>query len=296
MRQLKIQERITDRREKTIDKYLSELSGKKYDKLTPEQEIDCAIRIQAGDQNAVDELVQANLRFVISVAKQYMHAGNLMDLINEGNMGMIIAAKRFDHTRGFKFISYAVWWIRQSILKFLNDSNRIVRLPANKLQAITSMKKVTNDLRQDLGREPSKYEIEESFLAQPFAIKHSFKNIDEIMEADTRKLSLDYNMGENSGGGDELTLLDLISSEEDKPEPMFNNSAQIDINRFLVRLKYQEQYAIENFYGLNGKKEKTLEQIGEELELTRERIRQIKARAELKLRRVMMGKGLNEYL
>lgn len=296
MRQIKISERITDRRELTVDKYISELQGKEYDKLTPDQEYECAELIQKGDQKALDKLVKANLRFVISVAKQYSHAAPLMDLINEGNVGMIKAAQKFDHTRGFKFISYAVWWIRQSIMKYLNENGRLVKLPLNRIQAIGQLDKIQEKLRQDLGRDPSEEEMEELYLETDYAKKHRYKNIDDIINLNRKPLSLDFDMSRGSEK-DEFTLLDMLSSSEEVHDPMRLDSIKIELNRILSHLKYVEKQILEMYYGLNGNNPHTLEQIGEILELSKERIRQIKSRAERRLRHGFSSKKiLRQYL
>lgn len=300
MRQLKIQNRITDRRELTVDKYISELNGPEYDPLPPEQETECAIGIQEGDEVAFEKLVKANLRFVVSVAKQYdnFKTITLMDLINEGNVGLMHAARRFDHTRGFKFISYAVWWIRQAILKFLNEHARLVKLPLNKNQALNKINKTVRQLEQDLGRTPAQHEIEEAFSKSDYAVKHNITDLSEYLKLDKATLSLDYNMSKT--GTDEFTLLDVISADQDdKKDPMQQNSLQIEINRYLNTLKYREKQVIELFYGLNGHKPHTLDQIGQlpQIELTRERVRQIKAQAERRLKvRARNREGLKQFL
>jgi RNA polymerase primary sigma factor len=279
MRQLKIQNRITDRRELTVDKYISELSGERYSPLTPEQEIECAVKIQQGDEKALERLVNANLRFVVSVAKQYDNFPTitLMDLINEGNIGLIKAAKRFDHTRGFKFISYAVWWIRQTILSFLSEHSRLVKLPLNKNQAIRNINKTIRSLEQDLGRTPAQHEIEAAFSKTDYATKHNINDLSEYLTLDNKPLSLDHNMSKDST--DSFTLLDVISADkDDNTEPLKQTSLQIELSRYINTLKYREKQVIELFYGLNGHEPHSLDQIGllPHIDLTRERVRQIK--------------------
>jgi len=299
MRQLKIQTRITDRSSRSVDMYISEISGKEFLPLSANEEAECATLIKEGDLKALDKLVKANLRFVVSVAKQYdnFKTVSLMDLINEGNVGLITAAKKFDHTRGFKFISYAVWWIRQSILKFLNESSRIVQLPLNKLQGLSKINKIAAQLEQNLNRSPSDDEVEDVFVKTEYAIKYNIKSLDNLKSLDQKSLSLDYNMSGNDS--EEFTMLDVLSEKADVDEPLDKNSLQIEISRFLTILTYRERKIIEMFYGLNGYNAHSLSQIAEDdhIQLTKERIRQIKAKAERRLKhRSRNSDNLKQFL
>lgn len=278
MRQLKISARITQRDSLALDKYLNDIG--KIEMLTPEQESELAARIRLGDEEALHILTRANLRFVISVAKQYQHQGlSLEDLINEGNMGLIKAAKRFDETRGFKFISYAVWWIRQSILQALVESSRLVRLPLHKIGSQTRINEAYISFMQEFEREPTAEE-----LADLLGMKE--KDVQAALRQGLRHVSVDAPLG-GEDGDDALTMLDTLPcSDSEIPETQFlNESLQQEVREGLRILGPREAEVLEAYYGLGGKPPMTLEEIGEMCELTRERVRQIKERAIRRLRK-----------
>lgn len=283
---MKITKQYTNRESQSLDKYLQEIG--KVDLLTPDQEVDLAIRIKKGDQQALEVLVKANLRFVVSVAKQYQNQGlSLGDLINEGNLGLIKAAKRFDETRGFKFISYAVWWIRQSILQALAEQSRIVRLPLNRVGALNKIGKAYSNLEQEFEREPSANE-----LAQELDM-----DIDEV--SDTLKISGRHvSMDAPFALGEENRLLDVLSNES-QPAPDFSlmsDSLRNEIERALSTLTEREAEVIFLYFGLSEEHSLTLEEIGEKFNLTRERVRQIKEKAIRRLRHASRSKNLRTYL
>ena len=283
---MKITKQFTNRESQSLDKYLQEIG--KVDLLNPEDEIDLAIRIKKGDQFALEKLVKSNLRFVVSVAKQYQNQGlSLGDLINEGNLGLIKAAKRFDETRGFKFISYAVWWIRQSILQALAEQSRIVRLPLNRVGTLNKIGKAYSNLEQEYEREPSATE-----LAQELDME-----IDEI--ADTLKIAgRSVSMDAPFAQGESNSLLDMLSSEED-PSPdksLMSDSLQREIERALSTLTEREAEVIRLYFGLDDDHSFTLEEIGEKFHLTRERVRQIKEKAIRRLRHTSRSRFLRSYL
>lgn len=269
MRQLKITKQVTNRETASLDKYLQEIG--KVELISADEEVELAQRIKAGDQRALDKLTKSNLRFVVSVAKQYQNQGlTLPDLINEGNLGLIKAAQRFDETRGFKFISYAVWWIRQSILQALAEQSRIVRLPLNKIGSINKINKMYALLEQTNERPPSADEIAKELDMSVNDVKESMKN-------SGRHTSLDAPLVE----GEESNLYDILRSGE-SPNPdksLMHDSLKIEIERALETLTPREADVVRLYFGLNGQYPMTLEEIGETFELTRERVRQIKEKA-----------------
>jgi len=283
---LKITKQFTNRESLSLDKYLQEIG--KVELLTPEEEIELAIKIKKGDQKALEKLVKANLRFVVSVAKQYQNQGlSLGDLINEGNLGLIKAAKRFDETRGFKFISYAVWWIRQSILQALAEQSRIVRLPLNRVGALNKIGKAYSNLVQEFEREPNAEELAEQLNMDVTEVADAIKNAG-------RHISMDapFNQGE------ENSLLDVLPNDE-VPSPdqtLMSESLKKEIERALSTLTDREAEVIKLYFGLNGEHSLTLEEIGEKFNLTRERVRQIKEKAIRRLRHASRSKNLRAYL
>jgi RNA polymerase primary sigma factor len=286
MRQLKIIKQVTNREALSVDKYLHEIS--KEDLLTAEQEVELARKIKKGDEQAMEKLIRANLRFVVSVAKQYQNQGlSLPDLINEGNLGLIKAAKRFDETRGFKFISYAVWWIRQSILQALAEQARIVRLPLNKIGSINKINKALAELEQKHEREPSINEIAKTLEIAPEEIKEAFKN-------SSKPLSMDAPLNEE----EEDSMYEVLESSENPTpdETLLNESLNREIERALSSLTDREAKIIRLYYGLNNKHPFTLEEIGEKINLTRERVRQIKEKAIKRLKHTTRNKILKSYL
>ncbi|HNQ12773.1 MAG TPA: RNA polymerase sigma factor RpoD/SigA [Bacteroidia bacterium] len=286
MRQLKITRQVTNRESASLDKYLSEIA--KIQLLTPEQEVSLAKRIKAGDQEALEHLTNANLRFVVSVAKQYQNQGlTLGDLINEGNLGLMKAAQRFDETRGFKFISYAVWWIRQSILQALAEQARIVRLPLNKIGYINKINKTFAQLEQDFEREPSAEEISE-------VLNISVADVNDTMRSATRHLSMDAPLPNNEEGN----LLDVLPGEEDlTPEnTLMSESLKREVERALASLTPREADILRLYFGIYGGPTMTLEEIGNRFDLTRERVRQIKEKAIRRLKHASRSKILRSYL
>ncbi|HEX5003155.1 MAG TPA: sigma-70 family RNA polymerase sigma factor [Bacteroidia bacterium] len=286
MRQLKITKQVTNRETQSLDKYLQEIG--KVTLINAEQEVALARRIKQGDQKALELLTKANLRFVVSVAKQYQNQGlTLGDLINEGNLGLIKAAQRFDETRGFKFISYAVWWIRQSILQALAEQSRIVRLPLNKIGFINKINKTFSQLEQDFEREPTNGEISE-------ILKISTDDIRDTMRSSGRHISMDAPLLQGEDGN----LLDLIPGEDNQsPDSMLlSESLRREIERALCTLTPREADVIRLYYGLTDEPSMTLEEIGERFELTRERVRQIKEKAIRRLKHTSRSKILKSYL
>lgn len=286
MRQLKIIKQVTNRETASLDKYLHEIG--KVDLLTAEDEVELARRVRSGDHEALERLIKANLRFVVSVSKQYQNQGlSLPDLINEGNLGLIKAAKRFDETRGFKFISYAVWWIRQSILQALAEQARIVRLPLNKIGSINKINKALSDLEQKFEREPSIEEISKAIELAPADIK-------DAMRSSGRHVSMDAPLTEGEDG-DMYEV--LLSNDNQSPDGnLLNDSLRKEIERTLSSLTEREASIIKLYFGLNGKHPYTLEEIGEEFNLTRERVRQIKEKAIKRLKQTTRSKILKTYL
>ncbi len=286
MRQLKISKQITNRESQSLDKYLQEIG--KVDLLTPDEEVDLAKRIRSGDQLALEKLTKANLRFVVSVAKQYQNQGlTLGDLINEGNLGLIKAAQRFDETRGFKFISYAVWWIRQSILQALAEQSRIVRLPLNRVGSLNKISKTFSELEQKYEREPSPDELAE-------VLEVTTNEIVDTMKISGRHVSMDAPFVQ----GEENSLLDVLENDtEDTPDSaLMNDSLRREVQRALSTLTQREADVITLYFGLNGEHSMTLEEIGERFNLTRERVRQIKEKAIRRLRHTSRSKALKPYL
>lgn len=286
MRQLKITKQVTNRETASLDKYLQEIG--KVELITAEEEVELAQRIKAGDQVALEKLTKANLRFVVSVAKQYQNQGlTLPDLINEGNLGLIKAAQRFDETRGFKFISYAVWWIRQSILQALAEQSRIVRLPLNKIGSINKINKAYAQLEQEHERAPSAAEIADMLEMGENDVKESMRN-------SGRHVSMDAPLVE----GEDSNLYDVLNSS-DSPNPdedLMHDSLRTEIERSLATLTPREGDVIRLYFGLNGQHPMTLEEIGEKFDLTRERVRQIKEKAIRRLKHTSRSKILKTYL
>ena len=286
MRQLKITKQVTNRETASLDKYLQEIG--KVELITADEEVELAQRIKAGDQRALEKLTKANLRFVVSVAKQYQNQGlTLPDLINEGNLGLIKAAQRFDETRGFKFISYAVWWIRQSILQALAEQSRIVRLPLNKIGSINKINKAYASLEQQHERPPSAEEIATKLEMSEMDVKESLRN-------SGRHVSMDAPLVE----GEDSNLYDVLNSD-DSPNPdddLMVDSLRTEIERSLATLTPREGDVIRLYFGLNGQHPLTLEEIGEKFDLTRERVRQIKEKAIRRLKHTSRGKILKTYL
>ena len=286
MRQLKITKQVTNRETASLDKYLQEIG--KVDLITADEEVELTQRIKAGDQSALEKLTKANLRFVVSVAKQYQNQGlTLPDLINEGNLGLIKAAQRFDETRGFKFISYAVWWIRQSILQALAEQSRIVRLPLNKIGSINKINKMYALLEQSNERPPSAEEIAKELDMTVNDVKESMKN-------SGRHLSMDAPLVE----GEDSNLYDVLRSGE-SPNPdreLIHESLQTEIERALETLTPREADVVRLYFGLSDQHPMTLEEIGETFDLTRERVRQIKEKAIRRLKHTSRSKILKTYL
>ena len=288
MRQLKISKQITNRESQALDKYLQEIG--KVELLSAEEEVLLAIRIKDGDVQALDKLTKANLRFVVSVAKQYQNQGlTLGDLINEGNLGLIKAAQRFDETRGFKFISYAVWWIRQSILQALAEQSRIVRLPLNRVGSLNKISKAFSQLEQEYEREPSPDEIAEILDMDALEVVDSMRN-------SKRHISVDAPFKQNEEG----SLLEVLESDcLDNPDSeLISDSLCKEVQRALATLTQREADVIKLYFGLNGQRDQslTLEEIGEQFDLTRERVRQIKEKAIRRLRHTSRSKALKPYL
>jgi RNA polymerase primary sigma factor len=286
MRQLKITKSITNRESASFEKYLQEIG--KEELITAQEEVELARRIRQGDQRALEKLVRANLRFVVSVAKQYQTQGlSLPDLINEGNLGLIKAAKKFDETRGFKFISYAVWWIRQSIMQALAEQARIVRLPLNQLGAANKVKKAFSELEQKFEREPSAEELS-AVLDLPM------DKVTNTMKMPGKHVSMDAPLV----SGEDSTLLDVLENGDSlgADSGLLNESLQKEINRSLATLSEREQDVIKMFYGIGIQHGLSLEEIGEKFDLTSERVRQIKEKAIKTLRQNSRNKLLKAYL
>jgi RNA polymerase primary sigma factor len=278
--------RNKNRANQSLDRYLQEIG--EVSLLTPEQEIELARRIKKDDQEALEKLTKANLRFVVSVAKQYQNQGlSLGDLINEGNLGLIKAAKRFDETRGFKFISYAVWWIRQSILQALAEQSRVVRLPLNRVGALNKIGKAFSNLEQEFEREPSASEIAEELEMTPYEVSDTIK-------ISGKHLSLDAPFNQ----GDDNRLLDVIQDDQQPPpdDYLLDESLKIEVQRALKTLSDREAEVIRLYFGLGREHPLTLEEIGERFSLTRERVRQIKEKAIRRLRHTSRSRMLRSYL
>lgn len=287
MRQLKITKSITNRESQSLEKYLQEIG--KVDLITPEEEVKLARLIKQGDQRALDRLTKANLRFVVSVAKQYQNQGlSLPDLINEGNLGLIKAAQRFDETRGFKFISYAVWWIRQSILQALAEQSRIVRLPLNKVGLTNRIQKAYSQLEQEYEREPSAEELAD-------VLEMDLEEVSATLGIAARHVSVDTPLAE----GEDNTLLDVLenpNAEKTDAELDHVQSLKTEIDRSLQALTERQKEVICYFFGIGVDHPMSLEDIGEKFNLTRERVRQIKDKAITKLRTATRCKLLKSYL
>jgi len=286
MRQLKISKQITNRESQSLDKYLQEVG--RVDLITSAEEVDLAKRIHEGDSAALEKLTKANLRFVVSVAKQYQNYGlALGDLINEGNLGLIKAAKRFDETRGFKFISYAVWWIRQSIMQSLAEQSRIVRLPMNRVSGLHKVLNTFSILEQKLQREPTTDELAETIGVTPEEIMQNQKH-------SGRHLSIDAPLQD----GEDNSLLDVLTdaSHEMPDSELLSDSLKSEIQRAFSTLPSRESEVMNLYFGLNGHSPMTLEELGERLHLTRERVRQIKEKATRRLRHLSRSKLLKPYL
>jgi len=286
MRQLKITKQVTNRDTLSLDKYLQEIG--KVDLISPEEEVILARRIKSGDSEALTKLVKANLRFVVSVAKQYQNQGmSLSDLINEGNFGLMKAAQRFDETRGFKFISYAVWWIRQAILQAQAEQARIVRLPVNRIGSINRINRAFAKLEQEYEREPSSQEVTDSLEMMADDVK-------EALKTNGRTLSMDAPISSE----EENSMYDVMQNP-DTPSPdknLINESLAYEIERALSTLSPREAKVLKLYFGLGMKHPFTLEEIGEELELTRERVRQIKEKAIKRIQFTTRCKILKSYL
>lgn len=287
MRQLKITKSITNRESQSLEKYLQEIG--KVDLLMPEEEVGLAKRIKQNDQEALEKLTKANLRFVVSVAKQYQNQGlSLSDLINEGNLGLIKAAQRFDETRGFKFISYAVWWIRQSILQALAEQSRIVRLPLNKVGSLNKINKAFSSLEQEYEREPSPDELAE-------VLKIGTEEVQTTMGVAARHVSMDAPFVD----GEDNSLLDVLenpNSQKTDVELEYKESLKREIERSLSTLTDRQRDVVKLYFGIGVEHSLSLEDIGEKFELTRERVRQIKDKAINKLRSTSRSKLLKQYL
>lgn len=286
MRQLKITKQVTNRDTLSLDKYLHEIG--KVELLSAEKEVELAKRIKKGDREALETLIKANLRFVVSVSKQYQNQGlSLPDLINEGNLGLIKAAERFDETRGFKFISYAVWWIRQSILQALAEQARIVRLPLNKIGSINKINKAFNKLEQEFQREPTVEEIAEIMDMKPDLVEDS-------MNSSTVHISMDAPLRDEEANN----MYDVMLNEDSlvPDEQLMDNSLRQEIERSLSTLGEREAEILRYYFGLRGYQQHTLEEIGDEFGLTRERVRQIKEKAIKKLKNQYRNRLLKSYL
>lgn len=286
MRQLKITKQITNRESQSLEKYFQEIG--KVSLITSEEEVDLAKRIRAGDQMALEKLAKANLRFVVSVAKQYQNNGlTLGDLINEGNVGLIKAASRFDETRGFKFISYAVWWIRQSIMQALAEQSRVVRLPLNRVGSLNKISKTFSELEQKFQREPSAEELAE-------VMETTVEEVRSNMSISGRHVSINAPFVQ----GEESSLLDVLANnyEETPDSELMVDSLRREIKRALSSLTQRESDVITLYFGLDQAQAMTLEEIGERFHLTRERVRQIKEKATRRLRSNTRSKALRTYL
>ena len=284
MRQLKITQSITNRESQSLDKYLHEIG--KVDLITAEEEVILARKIREGDQAALERLTKTNLRFVVSVAKQYQNQGlTLGDLINEGNLGLIKAAKRFDETKGFKFISYAVWWIRQSILQALAEQGRLVRLPQNKIGTYNKANKAYMAFEQEHEREPSTEELAE-------LLEMSETEINNIFQSNTRHTSLDAPVHE----AEDVAMGDLLKGGDETDEDVMHDSLKNEIRRVLKSLSPREAEIVNAYFGLDGENGVTIEQIGQKYDLTKERIRQIKERAIKRLQKARYSGALKAYL
>lgn len=286
MRQLKITKQITNRDTKSLEKYFQEIS--KIDMITTQEEVDLTVKIRSGDQKALEKLVNANLRFVVSVAKQYQGQGlKLSDLINEGNVGLVKAAKRFDETRGFKFISYAVWWIRQAILQAISEKSRMIRLPLNKIGTKSKIRRASSNLEQKYEREPSASEIAQ-------ALDMNVDKVKNTMKQTGTHLSLDAPLGQEDSFNLHDVLPSRLNSNPDKT--LLQESFSSDVAEVLDVLPYKERQVLKLYYGIGVKNPVSLTEIGELFDLTRERVRQIKEKGIRTLRRKPESKLLQAYL
>ncbi|WP_293506034.1 sigma-70 family RNA polymerase sigma factor [Segatella copri] len=285
MRQLKISKSITNRESASLDKYLQEIGHEEL--LTTDQEVELAQRIRKGDKRALEKLTKANLRFVVSVAKQYQNQGlSLPDLINEGNVGLIKAAEKFDETRGFKFISYAVWWIRQSILQAIAEQSRLVRLPLNQVGSVNKIARELSRFEQEHERKPSVDEIAER-------VDLPEDKIADAMKANSRHVSMDAPIAD----GEDSSLIDFLSGDSSNTDrELAIESLKAEVSRILKLLTDKEQKVLRAFFGIDGSPEMTLDEIGEKYNLTRERVRQIKEKALRRLRHNTKNKLLKSYL
>lgn len=285
MRQLKISKSITNRESASLDKYLQEIGHEEL--LTTDQEVELAQRIRKGDKRALERLTKANLRFVVSVAKQYQNQGlSLPDLINEGNVGLIKAAEKFDETRGFKFISYAVWWIRQSILQAIAEQSRLVRLPLNQVGSVNKITRELNKFEQEHERKPSVDEIAER-------VDLPEDKIADAMKANSRHVSMDAPIAD----GEDSSMIDFLSGDSSNTDrELAIESLKAEVSRILKLLTDKEQKVLRAFFGIDGSPEMTLNEIGEKYNLTRERVRQIKEKALRRLRHNTKNKLLKSYL
>lgn len=285
MRQLKISKSITNRESASLDKYLQEIGHEEL--LTTDQEVELAQRIRKGDKRALERLTKANLRFVVSVAKQYQNQGlSLPDLINEGNVGLIKAAEKFDETRGFKFISYAVWWIRQSILQAIAEQSRLVRLPLNQVGSVNKIARELSKFEQEHERKPSVDEIAER-------VDLPEDKIADAMKANSRHVSMDAPIAD----GEDSSMIDFLAGDSSNTDrELAIESLKAEVSRILKLLTDKEQKVLRAFFGIDGSPEMTLDEIGEKYNLTRERVRQIKEKALRRLRRNTKNKLLKSYL
>ena len=285
MRQLKISKSITNRESASLDKYLQEIGHEEL--LTTDQEVELAQRIRKGDKRALERLTKANLRFVVSVAKQYQNQGlSLPDLINEGNVGLIKAAEKFDETRGFKFISYAVWWIRQSILQAIAEQSRLGRLPLNQVGSVNKITRELNKFEQEHERKPSVDEIAER-------VDLPEDKIADAMKANSRHVSMDAPIAD----GEDSSMIDFLSGDSSNTDrELAIESLKAEVSRILKLLTDKEQKVLRAFFGIDGSPEMTLDEIGEKYNLTRERVRQIKEKALRRLRHNTKNKLLKSYL
>lgn len=285
MRQLKISKSITNRESASLDKYLQEIGHEEL--LSTDQEVELAQRIRKGDKRALERLTKANLRFVVSVAKQYQNQGlSLPDLINEGNVGLIKAAEKFDETRGFKFISYAVWWIRQSILQAIAEQSRLVRLPLNQVGNVNKITRELNKFEQEHERKPSVDEIAER-------VDLPEDKIADAMKANSRHVSMDAPIAD----GEDSSMIDFLSGDSSNTDrELAIESLKAEVSRILKLLTDKEQKVLRAFFGIDGSPEMTLDEIGEKYNLTRERVRQIKEKALRRLRHNTKNKLLKSYL
>ncbi|MCC5924736.1 MAG: RNA polymerase sigma factor RpoD/SigA [Crocinitomicaceae bacterium] len=288
MRQLKISKQVTNRETASLDKYLLEIS--RVDLITADEEVELTRRIKMGDQRALDRMTKANLRFVVSVAKQYQNQGlTLPDLINEGNVGLIKAAQRFDETRGFKFISYAVWWIRQSILQALAEQARIVRLPLNKIGSISKINRMYSELEQKFERQPTAQELAAE-------LDMSVADVKQALSSTGRHVSMDAPLKEGDESSSSMYDVLLDDNSENPDKVLMNESLVKEINRSLNTLTSREADVLRFFFGLDGYQQLSLDEIGQRFDLTRERVRQIKEKAVRRLKHTSRSKMLRSYL